>query len=191
MNASRFYDSDDASYYLDANGTSVLNAVNFYGNGNFLTQLQTATACTLYMGSNSWNVYADYGGWNLLLDRNGGSAIMYMYGLYATVGSVSDIRYKKNITPVTYGLNEILQINPIKYNYDLPIGDIRHGDTDNHLGLSAQEVQSIIPEAVHIMKGKDMLAMTYLELIPVLINGIKEQQVQIEELKQSINNLTN
>jgi hypothetical protein len=191
MNASRFYDSDDASYYLDANGTSVLNAVNFYGNGNFLTQLQTATACTLYMGSNSWNVYADYGGWNLLLDRNGGSAIMYMYGLYATVGSVSDIRYKKNITPVTYGLNEILQINPIKYNYDLPIGDIRHGDTDDHLGLSAQEVQSIIPEAVHIMKGKDMLAMTYLELIPVLINGIKEQQVQIEELKQSINNLTN
>jgi hypothetical protein len=191
MYASRFYDSDDASYYLDANGTSVLNAVNFYGNGNFLTQLQTATACTLYMGSNSWNVYADYGGWNLLLDRNGGSAIMYMYGLYATVGSVSDIRYKKNITPVTYGLNEILQINPIKYNYDLPIGDIRHGDTDNHLGLSAQEVQSIIPEAVHTMKGKDMLAMTYLELIPVLINGIKEQQVQIEELKQSINNLSN
>jgi hypothetical protein len=36
-----------------------------------------------------------------------------------------------------------------------------------------------------------MLAMTYLELIPVLINGIKEQQVQIEELKQSINNLSN
>jgi hypothetical protein len=76
-----------------------------------------------------------------------------------------------------------MQLNPIKYHYNLPKESMLANDPDFFLGFSAQEVQALIPEAVHEKIGEDttpgMLAITYDELIPVLVNGIKEQQVMI------------
>ncbi|NOT38027.1 MAG: tail fiber domain-containing protein [Saprospiraceae bacterium] len=89
----------------------------------------------------------------------------------------SDIRLKDKIRSITYGLNEVLRLNPVSY--------VLKSDSENHicLGLLAQEVQMIIPSIVHGNIEKEMLSITYEELIPVLINAIKEQQKQIDELK--------
>ncbi|MDQ3142322.1 MAG: tail fiber domain-containing protein, partial [Bacteroidota bacterium] len=93
-----------------------------------------------------------------------------------TVGS--DARLKENIHPINYGLAEILKLNPVSY--------VLKSDVDKtlNLGLLAQEVQKIIPSIVHGDSEKEMLSITYTELIPVLINAIKEQQNQIAGLKQ-------
>jgi hypothetical protein len=90
-------------------------------------------------------------------------------------------------------------INPIKYKYDLPRESMLANDPDFFLGFSAQEVQTIIPETVHVnmieegeLKGS--LAMTMDEMIPVAVNAIKQLndkldakiadlQAQIDELK--------
>ena len=75
-----------------------------------------------------------------------------------------------------------------------------------HSGLIAQEVQKILPEVVTIApfdldgfddlgnpiskSGENYLTIKYERVVPLLIEAIKEQQTQIEELKQLINNIT-
>jgi len=91
-------------------------------------------------------------------------------------GSPSDLRLKEKITPVGYGLNAILEMDPVKYKYI-------DGD-EVHLGLIAQQLQEILPEVVidNPSSDQDMLAVRYEEIIPVLIKAIQEQQRMIDML---------
>lgn len=52
----------------------------------------------------------------------------------------------------------------------------------NKIGLIAQEVQEIIPEAVIYEEANNAYYIDYVAIIPVLIEAIKEQQEQIEDL---------
>ncbi|HEX8460415.1 MAG TPA: hypothetical protein VF623_03260, partial [Segetibacter sp.] len=61
--------------------------------------------------------------------------------------------------------------------------------TDNKIGLIAQDVKKLIPEVVIGDVTKEKLGMNYAELVPVLINAIKEQQKQIEDLKKQVEKL--
>ena len=122
--------------------------------------------------------------------------------MYAIVGSISDSRYKKEVSPLPYGLDEVMQMNPIKYKYDLPEENMLARDDDFFLGFSAQEMQTLVPETVHERLGElgegyhtdEMLAMTMDEVVPVTVNAIKQLndkldteiaylQAQIDELK--------
>lgn len=134
----------------------------------------------------------------------GSSAKRWNY-IYAVNGTIqtSDITLKKNIKPVKYGLKEILAINPISYNWKNgdKIGKttIPKDQQELKLGFSAQELLSVLPEVVQTHswvpsdeKGNyrrvenDKLGVNYSELIPVLVNAIKEQQKEIEELKELV-----
>ena len=93
-----------------------------------------------------------------------------------TFTNPSDARLKKRIANLKYGLNEVMRLRPVTWEWK--------GDSLNttRLGLVAQEVQPILPEL--IVKGTDeggMLSMNYLGLIPVLVKGMQEQQKQIDE----------
>ena len=98
----------------------------------------------------------------------------------------SDARNKKDFEK-TQGLAEVLQIEPVKYNY---IWD-EEGET-KRLGFTAQNLQSLIPEMV-IATGKkaddgsDYLTITPDYLLPVLVKAIQEQQIQIQNLQEQIN----
>lgn len=185
-------------------GYSAATGGNFRVGGNLVVStwgyfdynVQFSGGNTLYFQSNTMYMWRDWGGWGgYWIDRNGGDMIGNWYALYAITGSISDIRYKKDVESLSYGLNEIMQLNPIKYHYNLPKESMLANDPDYFLGFSAQEVQSLIPEAVHEKMGEDvesmkgMLAITMDELIPVIVNGIKEQQVMIHNQNIKINKL--
>tara|TARA_R110002073_G_scaffold279026_1_gene442922 strand:- start:175337 stop:177406 length:2070 start_codon:yes stop_codon:yes gene_type:complete len=92
----------------------------------------------------------------------------------------SDKRLKKNIEGLNYGLNTVLKLNPVSYNWK------RYPNQQKSLGLIAQEVQLLINEIVSVGEDKDKtLSLSYIELIPVLIKAIQEQQTVIENLKSS------
>jgi hypothetical protein len=114
--------------------------------------------------------------------------------------SYSDVSMKKNIVPITNGLTKVLQLNPIAYNYkaDVIVGDsinedsvttsvensYKRDDVTLHYGLTAQELETVCPNLVSNLgrcKG-----INYVELVPVLIKAIQEQQVTIENLKEEI-----
>ena len=51
------------------------------------------------------------------------------------------------------------------------------------LGVSAQQVQEIFPEAVAVRPTDEYLTIKYEKLVPVLIEAIKELKEEIESLK--------
>ncbi len=94
----------------------------------------------------------------------------------------SDIRLKKNILPLNYGLKEVLALRPVSYDW-------KDHPNQHKIGLIAQEVKKIIPQVVTGDETKESLGMNYAELVPVLINSIKELQQQIDEMKKTISEL--
>lgn len=102
--------------------------------------------------------------------------------VFATNGTIntSDIRIKSNVIPLDYGLNEIMRLEPIRYTMD---------GRDNRLGLSAQAVNKVIPEATSNCEETSMIGTAGLcptDLIPVLINAIKELKAEVDDLKRSV-----
>jgi hypothetical protein len=89
----------------------------------------------------------------------------------------SDIRTKTNIHALPYGLKEVMQLQPISYQWKTDATGAAK------VGLIAQQVKALIPEVVSGDEKKELLGMNYAELVPVLINAIQQQQKQIEELK--------
>ncbi|MGJ8683741.1 MAG: tail fiber domain-containing protein [Nonlabens sp.] len=112
--------------------------------------------------------------------------------------NVSDLREKRNVENLTYGLNEVMQMRPVSY--------ILKQDPFNErkLGLIAQEALQLVPESVktHDYKLLDesnpneyskvemqRMGMAYNSLIPVLIKATQEQQELIETQQKEINDL--
>ena len=104
--------------------------------------------------------------------------------VYATNGTIqtSDIRLKKNIHALSYGLKEVLMLNPVGYNWKDNTGG-------NKIGLIAQEVRKIVPEVVTGDESKEHLGMNYAELVPVLVNAIKEQEQHLKTQQDQIDSL--
>lgn len=105
--------------------------------------------------------------------------------VYAANGTVqtSDIRLKKDILPLQYGLKEVMLMNPVRYHWKdtaMPAAKI---------GLIAQEVRALVPEVVTGDATTESLGMNYAELVPVLINAVKEQQQQIDAVQQKVDAL--
>ena len=116
-----------------------------------------------------WGVYND-GAWRFWVNGNGVAT------LTGTLFQNSDCRLKTKIKDLGYGLSEVLQLQPKQYFWK-----DREEQEQASLGLIAQEVENIIPNIVHIgADDKKTLSLSYIELIPVLINAIKEQQKIIE-----------
>ena len=90
----------------------------------------------------------------------------------------SDMRLKSNIISLTGALSKLLEIDGKTYT-------MKSNEKDYKIGLLAQDVQKVLPELVKEADNKEgTLSVNYQGLIPVLINAIKEQQEQIDELKQ-------
>jgi len=99
---------------------------------------------------------------------------------------ISSINSKQNVQTLNYGLNELLQINPVSFDY---INKDKWGDERN-LGFIVEDMFPVIPEVIGTMNNGDMyLDMT--KLIPVLTKAIQEQQALIKALEQRIINLEN
>ncbi|MFY0673371.1 MAG: tail fiber domain-containing protein [Bacteroidia bacterium] len=112
--------------------------------------------------------------------RNLGESTNRWKAVYATNGTIqtSDVRFKENIEDLNYGLEEIMKLRSVSYNWK--------NDTTakNKVGFIAQELEEVVPEVVTI--GTDSLktrGVNYAELVPILVNAIQEQQKIIENLE--------
>jgi hypothetical protein len=115
-----------------------------------------------------------------ILVNNLGQVIM-QYGYYLS----SDERIKTNIKTIENALDKTLLLRGVEYN------DIRIEPDKKHLGLIAQEVELIVPEIVGFDEETKIKNISYHSLIPLLVEAIKDQQKQINNLKNILikNNL--
>ena len=103
--------------------------------------------------------------------------------------TVSDERLKDNIKTIENPLDKIKALRGVEYDWN---NGNRKGKHD--LGLIAQEVESVIPDIVHehtlpyVEGEEDTLYKTvdYEKMVAVLIEGMKEQQTQIDSLKSEL-----
>ena len=112
----------------------------------------------------------------------------------ATVTQTSDYRLKTDIQDLSSdSYNKIMNLRPVSYkfnpadtfNYVYP-ADAKEMQV-RHYGLIAQEVQNILPDLVY-ENGDGILSINYIELIPLLISTLQEQQQQIANLQAQITN---
>ena len=94
--------------------------------------------------------------------------------------TLSDYDLKDEIQNISYGINEVMQMQPVKYTYK------SNGSTQ--LGFIAQDLGVITPEVVSF---EDKMSVYYNALIPILTKAIQEQQALIKALEQRIINLEN
>jgi|GEM_PF-3460710 len=157
-------------------GFGVNNDHNFFGFGRTNGELRYQVST----GSDDHVFYkGDAGGFSsteLFRIRGNGNA-----WLAGTLTQASDARLKQNIQPLSSTLNKLATINGYTYNW---INSLR--DTEEQIGLLAQEVQQNYPQLVK-QNSKGELSVNYSGLVPVLLEGIKEQQKQIDILtKQNL-----
>ena len=91
----------------------------------------------------------------------------------------SDISLKDNITPIPNALDKVLQIRGVTFNRN----DIE--DNSRHAGVIAQEVETVLPEVVSEGEG-GIKSVAYGNMVSLLIEAIKEQQGQINMLKEKL-----
>lgn len=99
----------------------------------------------------------------------------------------SDINMKQDIRDIDSPLTKVTQLHGVKYKYKDTDGiDIENKE---RMGLIAQEVEEIVPEVVKEMNNGTK-AIAYTDLIGLLVEAMKEQQTQIEELKKQVEKLS-
>lgn len=132
----------------------------------------------------------------------------YQNGLY----NLSDRRVKKEIRQINNALNIILNLDGIIYKYNQDVLLSAKGDNRDYYGFIAQDVEKVSPTIVAtkmIQLGyegsstidnsneknekqiNDGKVVDYVQLVPVLVEAIKEQQKQIEILKKEVEILKN
>ena len=96
----------------------------------------------------------------------------------------SDERLKENIKPLENALDKVLALSGFTYNFN-QIGESLGFDTTiTYVGVSAQQVQAVLPEAVKPAPvDSNYITVQYEKLVPLLIEAIKELKAEIDELK--------
>ena len=165
----------------------------FKNTGNVAVTLPSKTAITVADAASNNGVRADMTATpsstaDTLVLRNATGGAAFGSGGLTSVGDIiaflSDIRLKTNIEPIQNALDKVLSLNGFTYNFN-EIGEGLGFDTTlRHAGVSAQEIQAVLPEAVCPSPASDeYLTVKYEKLVPLLIEAIKELKAEINELK--------
>lgn len=192
---------------LTNNGAAVNGTIVEYVASFYRDDLTNGTA--VQMGSTEYItdfgnlLWGPYGSWAPYSDNTFdlGSSTFRWDDVYATSGVVntSDIRLKKNIKDLDYGLDEVMQLEPISYQWKNS-----RDASEVKIGFSAQQLLTVLPEVVKthdfvypdesgpgVLQENENLGVYYSDIIPVLTKAIQEQQSIIDGLIQRIEILEN
>jgi len=95
-----------------------------------------------------------------------------------TITESSSLRYKENVETIKYGLDKVLQMRGVTYD--------KKDNGVKEIGVIAEEIYEVLPELVLKNEEGEIDSVSYGRITAVLIEAIKEQQKQIEELKSLI-----
>jgi hypothetical protein len=146
------------------------------------------TGCILYGDSecsgecgleNGWYYHCDEGT-AFLVDRCEVTGIEFC--------EESDARLKTNVETLSGSLDSLLKLEPVEFDWKEITPEyeffVEKGITHS-IGFIAQQVRTVIPEIVHL-RGDGYYTVDYPRINALLVEGIKEQQVFIEELEKDI-----
>jgi len=96
--------------------------------------------------------------------------------------NTSDERIKTNVKTIEYALDKVVLLRGVEYN------DFRYEPDKKHIGLIAQEVELIIPEAVGVNEFDNIKCISYNSIIGVLVEAVKQLNNKVLNLENIIKN---
>ena len=120
-------------------------------------------------------------------DATGAGHALFVNGRLRTNGinELSDARFKRGITRYTGGLDAVLRLRGVRYEWrreEHPALALAAGP---QVGLIAQEVEAVVPEVVHT-DADGVKTVEYAHLVPVLIEALREQQALIQQQAEAL-----
>ena len=105
------------------------------------------------------------------------------------VAFASDDRLKTNRVALTGALDKVCSLNGFTYNFNETGGELGFPTDVTYVGVSAQEVQKVLPEAVKSAGASDeYMTVQYEKIVPLLIEAIKELSDKVSALEDKLNN---
>ena len=127
-------------------------------------------------------LYQDHGATRFYIVNNTNG--LYLAANATAWTAVSDERAKENLVPITNAASKVASLRAVTGNY------ISDESKKSRAFLIAQDVQSVLPEAVDSSDSEN-LGVQYTDVIPLLVAAIKEQQALIQTLTDRITALEN
>lgn len=169
------------------NGYAGMNVYDPQGyNNNYMHE--SGNGGLYQQNGNGWIFYHSRGNacFGVMTSSTSSSYKLYVGGSIYAEGDIvaySDRRKKENIVTVDNALNTVNKLRGVYYNR------IDDDSKKRQIGVIAQEIQEVLPEVVTHAKDVDEYGVSYGNITGLLIEAIKEQQTQIEELKELVNKL--
>ena len=229
-----FYDQNDTTYYTDPNNTSNLQysvhrGIRFQGVGgdsgvgalwDYYAMYQqgggwvhpypdlcigyhTGIKLGAYLGYNGIRIYNNSDWATQTASFNDGDNNFRSY--YDIIAYASDRRLKENIRPIENAVTKVRSLLGMVFDWKDMVADLGFTpDNKTEVGVFAQDVEAVLPEAVAIApfdydwkqpnqskSGEKYLTVKYEKLVPLLIEAIKEQQNELDELRTLIKEIKN
>jgi hypothetical protein len=130
---------------------------------------------------------------NMGIGTNNPTTKLYVNGDITanSVAGTSDIRFKTNIRTVLNALDKVKLLRGVYFNWNQKAFPEKEFSTQDELGFIAQEVERVVPEIVSKDKTKEEYrSVKYDKLVALLVEAIKEQQLQIDSLTIKVNKLS-
>ena len=204
ISLNKIYKNDTSVEAVDANTTNSriiitvdANAVTEVSSSNLKINLSTVATST------TTGALQVLGGAGITGNLHVGGTI---YAVGDVVSSYSDERLKDKTRDVTEALSIISELNAFYYTANDTARKYTRTDDEEKIGLSAQDVQKVLPSIVSLSAfdteldnngnitsktGQNYLTVDYARIVPILIQAIKEQQKEIDSLKEKINGIYN
>ena len=189
--------------YWDASSTTSVSSIRFWTGGHVSSLRGYVYANT----SNEIGFLRTDANWTLRTDNSSNCfAHGTLYSYNDVVAYYSDERLKTKTGSIEDALSKVMSLEAFTYTHNELAVSLGYQDNkEQQIGLSAQDVQKIAPELVTLAafdvatdedgnkyskSGENYLTVKYDRLVPILVEAIKEQQQQIEELKTKLDGLT-
>lgn len=183
------------SFAPNANVPEVYGMLNQWGDNSFIAGIKDGEHATVSWAGPNSRLDFDYldGNFNSQLTAAiipNGFYRFFVNGNVAAAGIWvdSDRRYKKDVKTITNALDKIEAIDGVTYQYKKETINGRNLEqfkAGNTLGFIAQDLEKILPELVN-KDENGYYAVNYDGMIPVLVEGIKEQQQVISNQQEEI-----
>jgi len=185
-NSSGFTGANDTTLSIRSSGTSTAASMSFHRPGAYAINLGLDT-----------DNHFKLGGWSA-------STVKHTWqnnGTYLATGDIyayySDERLKTKQGKIENAIDKVNSIETFYYTHNDLAKEHGFEEERMHVGVSAQTVEKVMPEVVALapfdnngsgvsISGENYKTVQYEKLVPLLIEAIKEQQAQIEELKEKL-----
>ena len=104
------------------------------------------------------------------------------------VAFASDDRLKTNKVNIGNAVDKVKSLNGFTFNFNETGASLGFDTETTHAGVSAQEVQKVLPEAVTKRADGEYLTVKYEKLVPLLLEAVIEFCAEVDQLKSQINN---